>query len=151
MKYASTTSVSCEKSRNEIEQILARYGASTFAYMNSSAGAEIMFVSSNRKIRLRLPMPDREKFTVTDAGRRRSKPGLVQAAMEQAIRQRWRALALVVKAKLEAVESGVATFEQEFMAYTVLPEGDTVGDRIMPGIEDAYRTGKGKQLLLTAG
>lgn len=60
---------------------------------------------------------------------------------EQACRQRWRALLLVVKAKLEAIETGIATFDGEFMANIVLPGGGTVGDWMTPQIERAYLTG----------
>ena len=35
---------------------------------------------------------------------------------------------LVIKAKLEAVEAGVTTFEQEFLANMVLPDKTTVSD-----------------------
>ena len=62
-------------------------------------------------------------------------------AWEQACRQRWRALLLVVKAKLEAIETGIATFDGEFMANIVLPGGGTVGDWMTPQIERAYLTG----------
>ena len=41
-------------------------------------------------------------------------------------RQRWRALNLAIKAKLEAVESGIVTFDQEFLAHIVGPSGQTV-------------------------
>ena len=62
-------------------------------------------------------------------------------AYEQAVRQRWRALALVVKAKLEAIEAGITTFEEEFLAYIMLPDGQTVGQWIKPQVDDAYRLG----------
>jgi hypothetical protein len=35
--------------------------------------------------------------------------------------RRWRALLLMIKAKVEAVESGVVTFEDEWLAHFVLP------------------------------
>jgi hypothetical protein len=44
-------------------------------------------------------------------------------AWKQAYHQRWRALALAIK----AVESGIATFEEEFLAHIALPNGSTVG------------------------
>jgi len=58
---------------------------------------------------------------------------------EQEIRSRWRALCLVVKAKLEAVECGISTLEKEFMAFIVVPGSDvTIGDfvanRMLPDI-----------------
>ena len=61
---------------------------------------------------------------------------------EQACRQRWRALALVIKAKLEAVESGITTFEDEFLAHIVMPDGQTVATHIKPRIAEAYEGGR---------
>ncbi len=61
--------------------------------------------------------------------------------------QRWRAFNLVVKAKLEAIESGISTLEDEFMAFIQLPSGETVGQWMQPQIEAAYRTGTMPPLL----
>jgi hypothetical protein len=68
-----------------------------------------------------MPLPDRTKkaFTHMETGKRRTETQ-AQRAWEQAVRQRWRALVLVIKAKLEAVESGITSFEDEFLAHTVL-------------------------------
>ena len=70
-----------------------------------------------------------------------------QEAHQQAIRQRWRALALVIKAKLESVETGVATFEEEFMANIVLPSAQTMAEYALPQIAQAYETGTMPPLL----
>jgi hypothetical protein len=51
---------------------------------------------------------------------------------------RWRCLALVIKAKLEAVESGITTFEDEFLAHIMMPDGQTVGQHVRPNIASAY-------------
>ena len=64
-----------------------------------------------------------------------------------ACRQTWRALALVVKAKLEAVDAGITVFEEEFLAHIVLPDGRTVGQFTLPQVESAYLTGKMPKLL----
>ena len=64
-----------------------------------------------------------------------------EAAHEQATRQRWRALALSIKAKLESVESGIEQFEEAFMAQIVLPNGKTVGEWVAPQIEASYKSG----------
>jgi len=47
---------------------------------------------------------------------------------EQARRQRWRILLLSVKAKLEEIEAGLISFDDQFLAYMALPDGSTVGD-----------------------
>lgn len=68
-------------------------------------------------------------------------------AWEQGCRQRWRALALVIKAKLEAVESGITTFEEEFLAHIVMPDGMTVGNHVRPTIQAWYSGGQMRPLL----
>ena len=50
------------------------------------------------------------------------------ARWEQACRERWRALVLCLKGKLESIESGIETFEQAFLAHTFLPSGETFGE-----------------------
>lgn len=84
-----------------------------------------------------MPRSDSIEFTQTPTGR----PCTAEAARaqwEQACRQRWRALALVIKAKLEAVDSGIVTLVEEFAAHVVLPGGQSVGDLVLPAIAQAY-------------
>lgn len=138
MRYASDTSVSVEKSRAEIETTLSRYGADTFAYMASPERAAIGFRIRGRQIRFIVPLPDRKdkRFWSTPAGRRQRSQEDAYRAWEQACRQRWRALALAIKAKLEAVESGIASFDDEFLAYVVLPSGETFGEWARPQLAE---------------
>ena len=60
-------------------------------------------------------------------------------AWEQACRQRWRALVLMVKGKLEGIECGIATIENEFLAYACLPNGQTVGQWIQPQMKKVLK------------
>jgi len=147
-RYAAGTEVSPGRSREEIERTLIRYKASQFAYGWEETRAVIGFVMRGRQIRFILPMPDRQstQFTRTTTGRARTSTAAT-AEYEQAVKQRWRALALVVKAKLEAVETGIVTFDQEFGMHMVLPNGTVVADLVMPAVEQAYLTGKMPQLL----
>jgi hypothetical protein len=48
---------------------------------------------------------------------------------------------LVIKAKLEAVAAEISTVEDEFLAHTVLPSGETVGEWVKPQVEQAYLSG----------
>lgn len=148
-KYAANTSVSSEKSRAEIERTLRRYGADQFAYATSAERAMIGFQANGRRVRFDLDMPDRNsaEITRTPTQNRRRSSEQIDAAWEQACRQRWRALALCVKAKLEAVESDITTFDAEFMAHIVLPNGRTVGDTTLPAIAKSYETGTMPRLL----
>lgn len=140
MKYAQNTSVPTDQSRAEIERTLRRYGASEFAYAWKDGNAMIAFKANGRFVRFMLPMPDQKspEFTLTPERRRPRSADQALAAWEQACRQRWRALALLIKAKLEAVEAGIITFEEEFMSKTVLPNGQTVSEYILPQIASAY-------------
>ena len=97
----------------------------------------IMFEAENRRVRFVLPLPDRSRFAKTPTGRTRTESS-TNEAYEKAIRQRWRALLLVTKAKLEAVDAGISTFEEEFMAHIMLPNGATIAEWAGPQIEAAY-------------
>lgn len=141
MTYAEKTEVSSERSRAEIERILTRYGASQFMYGWDSDRAIVGFSARDRQVRFVVPMPERgdKQFMWTRHDPpRRNTMSQQTAAYEQAVKQRWRALALVIKAKLEAVEAGITTFDSEFLAQLVLPDGQTVGDSVVPRVEQAY-------------
>lgn len=145
-RYAAKTSVPVERSRHEIESTLARYGAEQFMYGWNADGAMIAFVvetasGQRRQVNFRLPLPAKDLREFTHHSRGRRTPTESERLWEQACRQRWRALLLVVKAKLEAVESGIATFEDEFLAYIALPSGQTVSEWISPQIEASYEQG----------
>lgn len=149
-QYASKTIVSSSKTRQEIEDILTRYKATKFGYGLEDASATIVFEIAGRRVRFLLPLPDRtsDEFVMTKHAYPKVRSIESQRAeYEQAIRQRWRALALCIKAKLEAVECGISTFEDEFMANVVMPDGRTIGDHIRPQIAIAYETGKMQKLL----
>lgn len=147
-RYAEKTTVSSDRSRAEIERLLARYGATRFIYGWEEGRAVVGFTMNSRQVRFVLPIPDREarEFTHTPTGRLRSTKAY-EEAHEQAVRQSWRALALVIKAKLEAVASGIVTFEDEFLAHIVLPDGSTAGNWMRPQIRQAYETGDMPRLL----
>ena len=146
-KYAEGTTVSVISSRLEIEKIILRYAGNSaeFAYMQKDGSADIVFAANGRRVRFTLPLPTMEEAkkgamkkrdwsTVTDVGRR-------QAWIDQESMRRWRCLVLAIKAKLEVVESGIASFEEEFLAHIVNPAGLTIyqaiknasdGSRMLP-------------------
>ena len=119
MPYAERTKVPVDRSRTEIERTLARYGADAFGYGWDAGRAAISFRANGRHVRFTMPVGDDP----------------------QDERRRWRALVLVVKAKLEAVESGITTFEDEFLAHIVLPDNRTVTEWLKPQLEIAYESG----------
>lgn len=141
MAYATSTDVPIERSRVELERTLARYGATSFAYMTEAHRAMIAFKAHGKAVRFLLPLPVPNDYLKNAAGARRTALQMNQAC-EQASRSRWRALNLCVKAKLEAVECGITSFEEEFLAHFVLPNGRTMGETAIPMIEEATKTGK---------
>lgn len=142
--FARDTQVGPDRSRAEIERTLERYGADGFMYGWDQERAVVGFKVAGRQVRIALTLPGRDDpaFKRTPRTRQMRSPEAARAAWEQAVRQRWRALALVVKAKLEAVEAGISSFDEEFLAWLVLPGGATVAETALPAIEEAYRTGK---------
>jgi len=146
-RYAAQTTVSEDRSRSEIERILKRYGATGFMYGWTGSDALIGFVAHGRQIKIVLALPTLEDASKTPTGRKRYSSVARLRAHGFILRQRWRALALVIKAKLEAIESGISTFDEEFLAWTLLPTGQTVGQTFIPQIEDAYKTGRMPPLL----
>lgn len=153
-RYAAQTAVSSASSRDEIERTLTRYGASQFMYGWAETGAVIAFVAKGMQIRFTLTMPDRnaDEFIFTPSKKLRRSPDEASKAYEQAVRARWRALALVIKAKLEATESGISVFEEEFLAHIVLPDGHTVGEQAIPAVQQMYEVGGMRPLLeITSG
>lgn len=146
-QYAKNTTVSSELSRIEIEKVLIRYGANNFRLCNCLSGQSmIAFVMEGRQVRFVLPMPKIEDYALTQTGRQRTENSQ-REAWEQDCRQRWRALKLVIQAKLEAVECGISEFEDEFMANILLPNGGTVSEFMRPQIQQAYLTGTMPKLL----
>jgi hypothetical protein len=133
MTYANKTSVRPEKSRAEIERTLARYGATGFAYGTDTGRAMIGFQTKERRIRFLLPLVPPNRCT--------------QLQADQFVRSRWRALLLSIKAKLEAVQAGIESFDEAFMPHIVMPNGQMMAEHSIPYIKEAYSTGKMPPLL----
>lgn len=133
VRYASATKLSMSQTREDIEQLLYKHGADKFAYGNdlergySMISFSIRIGKASRQVRMILPVRDEEN--------------------EQVKKSKWRCLYLAVKAKLVAVDEGISTFENEFMANIVLPSGQTMQEWASPQIEQAYKTNRMPELL----
>lgn len=149
-RFAENTTVPIETTKAEIEKLLRRYGAAQFISGWDENKGMIGFTMENRQVKFILPMPRRDDFKQTPTGRWRRSENSIDLAWERGQRSSWRALKLVIKAKLESVAAGIFTFEQEFMPHIVLPDGQTIGEFMIPQIEAVYRTEK-MPLLLAAG
>lgn len=122
-RFAEGTSVPVERSRQEIETLLRRNGATGFASAWQKERFTIAFEMKGRRCRFDVPAPDPKKYRTTHS-------------WEAEDRRRWRALLLIIKAKLELVSSGDADFEAEFLAQMLTPDGTTVGERLLPHLAE---------------
>lgn len=148
-KYASKTSVSPNQSLTDIQAVLDRYGCKNFAFGRQDDQVMVMFEMDKRQVRFIVRLPDekdREYTHTPSTGKLRSTQS-AKDTYDQAIRQRWRALLLTIKAKLESVESEIETFEEAFMGQLLIPGGQTVGEWIAPQLDQIYATGNLPPLL----
>jgi len=135
--YASGTDVPVSNSRAEIEHTVERFGATGYLYGWQGDEAVVQFCLGPYTIRfiLTLPAKDDHRFTRTPTGKPRA-PQAAAQEWEKACREQWRALALIVKAKLVAVESGIVTIEGEFAAQIVMADGRPAGDALIPALRE---------------
>lgn len=124
-RYAADTRVPVDKTRAELERLVAAHGATAFGVFTDGAKSVVMYRLCGRFIRHEVR-----------AREQRSK-----AAVEQEARRAWRALLLIVRAKLELVAAGDSTVEREFLADTVLADGTTVYDYVGAGVAQSYLDG----------
>jgi hypothetical protein len=146
MAYAENTAVPVAKSRAEIEQLLTKHQCQKFmaGIDHQAHRATVQFQAHHRIIRFEIQLPDPAdpKYRkMRNSYLQRTAAGIAKV-VEQEERSRWRALLLVIKAKLEAVESNIATFEEEFMAHIVLPNDRTVAEWVLPEVARIYETGR---------
>lgn len=138
MPYAANTTVPVERSRSEIEQLLRRYGADALMYGEDPQRWTLGFRLQKRQVRLELARPCEgdDRVAKRESGRPRPR-GEIAMAIAQEERRRWRALVLVVKAKLSACEEGISTLEREFLADMLVANGRTVMQVLAPHIDAA--------------
>lgn len=121
MAYAEHTKVTFEKTVSDIIMMLRKAGAMQIGQMEEAGRLTVLFTMTDRHVRFRVTWDERSD---------RSK------------RQRARALLLVIKAKLESVESQVESFEEAFFANVVLADGQTTYERLREPLALEYREGK---------
>lgn len=150
MAYAETTSVPFERSIADIITILRKSGADRMAQMEERSGYIVQFFSHDRMIRFRVKFPSIDEMPKFNGRNQALTNAQRIEKLEQAKRQRGRALMLVIKAKLESVESQVETFEEAFLANVVMADGKTMYERVQEPIALEYQSGVPK-LMLTSG
>ena len=142
--YARQTTVPVERSVAEVQRLLRRFGAGDFAQFTSEQRetAGVVFARLGISYRMTFRLPREEEFLQTPQGRMRTSDKMVEQAHQQEVRRLWRSLALLVKAKLVAVEDGIADFEQEFLPAAMLESGATIAEEGVPRLLEAAKTGR---------
>lgn len=132
--YAQDTKVPVDQSRLELERFVVGRGATRFVSgWDQEGGSLVSWTNSDgRMVKMKLAQPKSSGSAARDDRTRRA---------------RWRALILIVKARYAAIDAGISTFEHEFLANIMLPDGSTVVDAVRPQIAEAYKSGKMQKLL----
>lgn len=121
--YAAKTTVPVAKSRGDLETLLRRAKATRILTMDEIDHALVMCTMGGpRLLRFKIPI----KLDASD----------------QVRRSKWRALYLVIRAKLESIAAGIETEEEAWLAHVVMPNGSTLNDWVRPAIEQAIASGK---------
>ena len=145
--FAKETAVPVGRSRSELEDLLRKYGADQFASGWREGQATVQFRLEGRTVRLEVPMPTLVEMQKGE--RRRRTPKQRERALSQAERQRWRAIVLLTRARLEACALGIETIETAFLSGFVTPSGQTVGE-IMREQLDKVLDGRAQPKMLGA-
>lgn len=136
--YAHGTAVPVDRTRTEIEHLLAKHKAGGFMYGSTEGKALLAFEMNGRRLRFLVPMPTQSRSMNEN-----------KVAAEK--RRRYRALLLVLKAKLEAVTSGIVEFDVEFLPFIVVRGNETVADQMLPQLQSGGFDGGQLPPLLGAG
>jgi len=126
-RYAEQTRVPVSRSVQNIIRLLERFGACDYVQGRTDGRTQILFKYGHSAVRIRVP----------------------QSEDEQEERRLWRCAEMSVKAKLVSVEEGIEIFEEAFLAHIVVRGGKTVGEELIPEIQDGKLPGPNVRKLLT--
>ena len=127
-RYAEGTAVSVNASQGEIAGILMAHGVRKQGWMSSPEGDELMFELGGHSFRFRILKP-----TLTEIYQLYPNARDSNAKLDAEWRRRWRANVLLLKAKLEFIDSGDTTLERELLPYMLTAGGQTVAELVVAG------------------
>ncbi len=114
-KYAANTQVPVGRSKQQIEKLLTDWGINEFFFGTSPRGDGIGFKYKDNVYKFNVPTPKKSNY-------------YSNATYQRELRRRWRVLYMSLKMELEKINSGLTTFEDQFLAMRCLPDGSTVSD-----------------------
>lgn len=113
--YAKYTKVSITKTKMDIQRLLKSWGIDEFFFGTSPRGDGIGFRYEGKIYKRNVTLPEKAWDTSN-------------TRYEQLKRQRWRILYMSLKMKLEEIDDGGISFEDQFLAMMCLPDGSSVAD-----------------------
>lgn len=135
-RYAEGTSVDVHRSQQEVGNLLRKWGASqVIMAWDASEGAGVRFRLSERYAQLVVRPPSERRLKELRLRHPRT-PEAERIEAEQ--RRSWRALLLLVKAKLEAIAAGITTAEREFMPDLLMDDGRRLEEWALPVLETRH-------------
>lgn len=146
-EFAKGTTVDVGRTLGDIQRELSRFKCEGFGQYQDAVGIKIGFLKNGLNISMEINFPDRKSFKTTSNYRERSEAAIDKCVQEET-RRLMRSLLLVIKAKLVAVSDGVATFEQEFMPYIVMSDGQTLSRKLLPPLLEMAKSAQPIRLAL---
>jgi hypothetical protein len=132
--YAEGTTVPTDQSRREIETYLEKRGATRIFFMSEPNQFVLGFVYEHLLIRFNVPVPAEGR-------------GPSAASVAKIKRERMRAMLLSIKARFASIDSGISSFEREFMPNVVTPSGQTVAEWLQPQLRISLESGEMPKML----
>lgn len=138
--YAEGTKVAVTKTLAEIEDLVRKRGGQRFYRGEQddrmvlgwwqSVGPVLSPTTSaqrpdERMVMFGVALPKLESFAKKPRGYGRRTVPEQLAAQEQAMREQWRAVLLVIKAKYASVDAKIESFEESFLGQLVVPDPET--------------------------
>lgn len=139
MSAYSSTTVPIERSQGQIRELLARHGAREFGFGeaiddNGDSWMAVTFTHQALRVRLRVKLKLVSMDVINAKARRartKTRDDLIYELSEQEARRIWRVMAHNLKARMVAVDEGVETFEEAFLAHIVNPNtGQTIYEQL---------------------
>lgn len=135
-RYAEGTEVPVSRSHDQIKVELRRVGADQIGVMEGAGGVQAYLVFKIRDTMYRITNGEVKVARGKDPARE--------------ARRQWRAIVLLVKAKVVSILEGISTVEREFLSDAVMPDGSVLADHAPRLIEKAYKDNGAPQLMLEA-
>lgn len=150
--YAEGTKVAVTKTLAEIEDLVRKRGGQRFYRGEQDDWMVLGWWQSERMVMFGVALPPLKQFERKPRGYG-SRPMSEQLALqEQAMREQWRAVLLVIKAKYASVDAKIESFEESFLGQLVVPDPET-GRHVafarlaIKSIHDVYTGSTMKQLV----